>query len=53
MRLQFLPRHIEALRADQGEHVSLLAILPYEGGGEAEATNSLDASGGPEDGSGQ
>ena len=45
LRLDLLPRRVEALGPDEGEHVALAAVLAHERGGEAEPAPRLQLGG--------
>ncbi len=53
LRLDLFPRGVEALRADEREHVGLASVLAHERGGEAEAASRLQLGGQLEDRGGQ
>ena len=53
LRLDVLPRRVVPLRADQGEHVALAAVLAHQRRGEAEPAAGLQVGGHPEDRRGQ
>ena len=53
LRLDVLPRRVEALGPDQAEDVALAAVLAHQRRGEAEAAAGLQVGGHPEDRRGQ